>query len=541
MTLLLALMSCATEPEPVDTTVALLSPRQQLTRASVDLRGVHPSEDELAAIEADPVLYADFVDRYLDDPRFLDRVEQIVADQYLTRTGETYFDPTEAGLGGYPAASVADSVGDEPIQLARYVVENDLAWSEMVLANHTMADPVLAAMWDLELWDPDATDWGPASYTDGRPHAGVLSMTTLWLRYPSSGVNANRHRANAVSRILLCDDYLARPVSFSRSQIDALTSGDPEQVIADTPTCQSCHASMDPLAAHFFGFWWEVEGGLEDQTLYRPEDESLYLDHSGRAPAYHGRPTADLADLGTLIAEDPRYLDCATEVFWTGMTQRPATAADWDELATHRAAFVDADQSIKELVRSVVTSDNYLAHSTSDDALAERLITVKTVSPEQLASIVFDKTGYRWTFADREGLVDNAGGLRVLSGGIDSRDVTVRSHDPSVGLVLVQERLAWSAAWHVVQHDLDPERTDDAVLLRYVTSETTPEGDPDAFEAQVRSLYLELTGHPLAVDAREPSLQAQLWEEVFSVTGSTDQAWASVLSVVLRDPHLLFY
>jgi len=43
------------------------------------------------------------------------------------------------------------------------------------------------------------------------------------MRYPSMGGNANRHRANAVSRTLLCDDYLARPIVLNRPAVDPLS------------------------------------------------------------------------------------------------------------------------------------------------------------------------------------------------------------------------------------------------------------------------------------------------------------------------------
>jgi len=530
--MILLLLSCATDAEPA---LVALGNREQLIRLSVDLRGVHPSEEELLAIEADLDLYDQYVDRYLADPRFLDRVEEILNTRMLTRDGRTYFDPGQAGLV-VSDADVADSVGDEPLKLARHIVDNDLPWSELVLADYTMADPVLAAMWDLE---HEGEGWATARYRDGRPHAGVLTMTTTWLRYPSAGVNANRHRANAVSRILLCDDYLARPVSFERSQIDAITTGDPEQVIADTPTCQSCHSSLDPLAAHFFGFWWDTEdAGLDEGTLYRPEDENLWRDHADREPGFYGHPTADIQDLAGMIAEDPRFADCAVETFFEGLTQRRTTDADWEELALHRNAFSESNQHVKTLVRSIVLSPEYRARSTSDPELAERLVPVKTLGPHQLESVVEDITGYRWSF-DGRGISDNAEGLAVLAGGIDSRDVVEGSHDPSVGLLSIQERLAWSAAHHVVGHDLDPARTEDAILLRYVTHETRP---PDeAFEAQIRSLYVDVTGLPLAEEAREPALMAQLWTEVHTVNGDPDEAWATVLSVVLRDPHLLFY
>jgi len=541
--MLLALVgpSCAERTsDEVPEGMEVLDPRRQLIRLSVDLRGVHPSEEELAVIEAHPEAYEAFVDRYLADPRFGDRMMELFNLSFRTRTGELMYDPEEAGLVGLDERRVAQSLADEPLELIRHVIENDLPYSEVVTADYTMADEVVARMWNLD-YPEGATGWQQAHYVDGREHAGVLSMTTMWTRYPSAGVNGNRHRANTISRIFLCDDFLARPVSFSRTQIDALTSGDPEEVIRDTETCQSCHSSMDPLAAHFFGYWWEVEGTLADQTTYRPEDEPLWQMYAGKSPAYMGVPTGNVREMAERLAADDRFAACAVQTVFEGLTQRTVEDADWSEIATHRAVFDMSGMKVRELVRSIVTSPEYVAAKLEDEATAARIPTVKTVSPGQLSDIVAAKTGYRWTFDGWDALAHNDRGLAVLTGGIDSMYVVTPSHEPSVGLVFVQERLAQAAGWHVASYDLTPGREGDALMLAYVTVEDTPDTNADAFREQIRDLYLQVTGVPLPEDAPEPDALIALWEQLYSVDRSPVAAWAGVVSVVLRDPQVLFY
>ena len=132
-------------------------------------------------------------------------------------------------------------------------------------------------------------------------------------------------------------------------------------------------------------------------------------------------------------------------------------------------------------------------------------------------------------------------GLPVLLGGIDGTTVTERSYEPGVGTVFIQERLAQSAAWHVARHDLDPDRSGDALMLKYVTLEDTPTRNPKAFEDQIRSLYLQATGYPLAEEAAEVHNLNTLWRQLHSVEGSSEAAWAGVISAVLRDPLVLTY
>ena len=536
----------------------LLSPRRQLIRLSVDLRGAHPSADELDFIEQYPDAYGEFVDRYLDDPRFVKRMTEIWNRSIRTRTGETFFDPGDAGLGMLSDEVVADSVGEEPLALIAHVVENDLPFSEVLTADYTMADPIVAAMWDLD-YPEGKTGWQQSYYTDGRPHAGVLSSTTLWQRYPSAGVNSNRHRANSVSRIFLCDDYLSRPVSFSRTQIDTLTNGDPEDVIQTTPVCQSCHSTLDPFAAHFFGFWWEIDGDIADQTLYRPEDEPFWRDQMGNhvSPAFYGIPTSGLEEMAEHLAEDPRFKECAVQTIFDGITQRHTSDLDREELHAHRQVFEDSGLVVKDLVRNIVMSRQYRAEFVEDER-AERIPVLKTVTPAQFEGIIADKTGYKWTMNNRPALARNVDGLSVLSGGTDGRYVNEPNYDPSVGLVFVQDRLPQAAGWHVPRHDLDPDREGEAILLRYVTRLDTPENNREAFAVQVDQLYAEVLGVPLELPtdaegnvivgedgepAEPPEVEEliALWKRLYSVDANPDRAWAGVVSVVLRDPMLIFY
>jgi hypothetical protein len=555
-------MSCgepntSVEPEEPADGLRLLSPRRQLIRLSVDLRGVHPTATELDHIERYPASYEQFVDRYLQDERFVDRMKEIWNRSFRTQNGETYFDPEEAGLAGVPEERVADSVGDEPLALIGHVIAQDLPWSEVITADYTMADPILAAMWGIDY--PAGQDgWQKARYMDGRPHVGVLSSTTMWLKYPSAGVNHNRHRANNLSRIFLCDDYLSRPVSFSRTQIDSLTNGDPEDVIRETPLCQSCHSTLDPLSSHFYGFWWEIEGDLVDQTLYRPEDETIWRQEVGGhvSPAFYGIPSRGLPELAQHLAEDPRFIDCAVETVFNGLTERISGDPDREELAPHRDVFASGGLIMRDLVKSIVLSRPYRAETIADTALASRAPVLKTVTPAQLEGIVYAKTGYRWEVNGRRALTRNADGLAVLAGGTDSVFVNNPNHEPSVGLVFVQERLAQAAGWHVARHDLAAERQGDAILLRYVTRMDTPETNREAFRTQIEQLYAEVLGipleHSLALlpEGEDPAAHPEppeveeligLWKRLYSVDANPENAWAGVTSVVLRDPLLLFY
>lgn len=535
---LLLLAGCGDAPEEVSP-FERLDTRRQLIRLSVDLRGVHPSEEELLSFQETDARYDEYVDLWLEDPRFVERMKEIFNQRYLVRTGVSYYDPGDRGLDDVDRRVMADLMAEEPLALLERILVEDLPYSTIVTASHSMATPALAQMWNMDYPD-GAEGWQPSTYRDGRPHAGMLSMTTTWSRYPSMGGNANRHRANAISKMFLCDDYLSRPIVLNRAAVDQLTV-DPENAIRDNPTCQTCHSSLDPLSANLFGFFtYDEEDGIA-RTVYLPENEEAWRYYAAKPPGYYGRPTESLVDLGTSLARDQRFVDCAVETVFEGLTQRELTNDDWTELAPHANAFVASDQNLKALVRSVVTSEAYRAGSVLDPETDERVPTVKLVSPRQLESIVQDLTGFTWTFRGRPGLSTNDRGLNVLLGGIDSQFIVNRSYTPSVGGVFAQERLAQAAGYWLAQHDLSPEREGEARLLHYVTLEDTPESAPDAFRGQIHQLYLDITGVPLDPDATEPDQLMALWKQQHSVEADPVRAWGMVVSAVLRDPLVIFY
>lgn len=542
---LLAAGGCA-EETPEASTLELLAPRQQLIRLSMDLRGIHPSEVELREFETiNPLdrdaLYDQRAQDWIADQRFVGRIKEIFNERYLVRTGDVYFDTSDIpALANVDDRRMADTIANEHMMLLEYVVANDLPYSTMVTAPHTMANAELAEYWNIDYPADADGGWVPATYDDGRPHAGLLTMSTTWQRYPSMGGNANRHRANAVSKLFLCDDYLSRPIILDRAAVDALTI-DPENAIAQNSGCQSCHSSLDPIAGNFFGFFnYDAEDGIES-TFYRPEMEEEWRYYSGKEPAYYGRPTGNIAEFAAELAADSRFTDCAVQTVWEGLTQRSLGQEDWPEVTPHAELFVATDMNVKEMVESIVTSSEYKAVDTSDPDLALRFVGQKVVSPEQLSSLIEQVTGYTWFFDGRDALRNNSLGLPTLAGGIDSRFVTTRAFVPTVGTAYVQERLAEAAGWYVAAHDLDPARTDEAKLLAYVTIEDTPESNPEAFEDQIRHLYLAITGLPLPADATEPAELVETWKDLYSVEASPTSAWAGVLTAILRDPTVLFY
>ena len=111
-------------------------------------------------------------------------------------------------------------LGEEPLQVLAEITRSDLTYSEVVTANWTMANAAMAE------WSPVAYDWSDETggwqkveYIDDRPSAGLLVSNGLWWRYNSTLTNAQRGRANIVSKMLLCNDFLERRIQIDRHNL----------------------------------------------------------------------------------------------------------------------------------------------------------------------------------------------------------------------------------------------------------------------------------------------------------------------------------
>lgn len=507
-----------------------------LTRASLDLRGVRPTVAELDRVAADPTALEPLVQAFLDDPRFGDRVVDLYAEVFLTRADAYTLNATTLGLDSQPA--FARAVGEEPLQVLARIAREDLPYPELVTGDWTMANEVTAAMWPVA---HDGTPgWQVSAYTDGRPAAGVLSGNGLWWRYTSTASNANRKRANQISRIFLCNDYLVRPIEFDRD-VDLLDQDAVDDAISNDPGCVSCHASLDPLAGYLFGFWTYNDQSYVDLGTYHPERERLWRDHLDTAPGYYGSPGQTLRDLGLQIAQDPRFAACAVETAWTLMLRRPPTVADTDALNAHREAFLDGGLRLDALYASLTADPRYRAADV-DHPLADAVgaVPVKLATADLLASQIEDLTGFRWTWQDHDMLQTDVVGVRTLAGGADGRTVTRSATSPNATLLLVQERLAEAAAWHAVVADAGAEPAARR-LFTAVSLEDSPTTDPAGAVAQIQLLHRRIFGRSVGAESDEVAAHLGLWEALYELDGSAPAAWAGVLTAMLRDPDVLLY
>lgn len=541
-----------TPPDEISPTAVYLTPTQHLTRASMVLRGVRPSVEDLRAVDADPNALPAIVDRYLESPEFGETIRELHNSTLLMRIEQPQF--TFPNIGPLASATARDinSLYEEPLRLIEDIVMSDQPYTKIVTADYTMANATSAAVWGLEHTGAAGT-WTRTHYTDGRAPLGILVTNALFDRWRSTGFNYNRGRANLVSRALLCHDFLASDIIIDTS----VDLSDPDVVanaVVANPSCAGCHQTLDPLASYLFAFKRQIGPVQVDaypQTFYTPNTANQWRTTNKRPPMFFGQDTGgtgSMAGLGEAIASDPRFAQCTATRFASYFTEVAQGDVSNVWVAKLQKSFVDSNYSAKQLAKAIVLSDELRISHDTDATAAETTVGELKVRPDQLNRMLRDLTGFAWstdstlklrgtTYGESDLLDSDFIGFRVLAGGIDGYFVTESVHTMNATSSLVAKQAAAAAADFVVEHDLAA-----PLAQRTLFSEAAVDAtDPNIIRKELALLHARIYGELVAPDSPEVDETYALYDEAFTATNNRSRAWKLTLIGMLSNFRSLFY
>lgn len=519
----LLLVACGSAPDR--------GPVERLVRASMALRGVHPSVREMERVERDPEAIDAIARGWLEDPRLGDTVRDLHAEQLLVRV-DTRPHPTPIGaLAAFAPDRIVHSLDEAPLRLVEQVVMGGRPYTEIVTTPTTMADEVVSVAYGVP-WDPAGPEWQEAAWADGRPAAGLLSDTTLMQRYMSAEGNFHRSRGMVVLDTLLCTPIDPGVVAI----VDPVTV---EDAVLNDGTCSPCHAVLDPVAGAFWGFRRyvsraEIEDAHDRDGTCRGDerdyacyplgmwDEAQADDRPAalRPPALGDVPAPDVVALGQAIAADPRFASCTARRFAGYLGQVDPRDVPADEVSRLVDVLLGSGWDARELLLEIALSD----------WLATRPPLV--IRPEQVDRAIEDLTGFAWTvradasWADsaRVGTTDDFG-LRTLMGGVNGWDTLLPEHGPSPTRELAWEWVAAEAA------------------AQAVDGGRLPAGGVVAGRDAVRDGIADLHFRVLGERASDATVDATfaLWREARDRTDSPEHAWKLVITALLLDRRWVTY
>ena len=527
-----------------------LTPTDHLVRASMALRGERPSVSELQEVHANPAAIEGIVDSYMETEAFGETIREMHNEALQLRPFLFWF-PTQGEFVDETLVSFNRSVLESPLRLIEHVVMNNRPYSEIVTADYTLADDKVAGVWGMAY--EGSGEWVETRWPEeGRPHAGVLSESMFYVRHYSSPLNAQRSRANAMTRAFLCYDFLKNGIDVD-GNVDL---SDPEKIknAVKTPACATCHDDLDPLAALFWRHEFFVSPATIESypyTHYRPDYETIYRPrYSDREPAYFGKQVGDIKELGLAISEDPRFVGCAVKRFFSYLAQVPEEAVPFEAASSLRAEFVESGLNARTLAKAVVLSDAFRASHVIGSETEDDRPYLQKVRPRQWNRMMLAMIGYRWDadfqfpldflgggiYGRVDLMTDSLLGYEVLAGGVDDYIVTAPVHTINPTASLVFDSFAQEAAGFVVDRDLGDGPPS---LNRLLT--VGLDADDAALRLEMSRLHLKLFAEFVTPDSEDVTASMTLYQSALSISNDPRRAWGTLLTAMFQDSRLIYY
>lgn len=243
-----------------------LSAKQTLRKAAILLAGRLPTEQEYLQVDTDEGLRST-IKALMQGEGFAKFIYETGKEWFLTRGARSNIQTVLNGFEGFTRDEgntyqeqnkAINDAEREPLELLRFIVENDRSYKEIVTADYVMmtantsqyynGQPVNIPGVTAEGWYPGKIGYANRDHKNvPYPHAGVLSTSTWLGRFPSTSTNRNRHRVRVMYEQFLGVDIEALG---QRPQDDA-NGGEYLVPTMENPDCTSCHSFMDPAAAGF--------------------------------------------------------------------------------------------------------------------------------------------------------------------------------------------------------------------------------------------------------------------------------------------------
>lgn len=471
------------------------------------------------------------------------------------------------------------ALAEEPLELIRHVVTNDLPYSEVLTADYRMMNPFTYEILDNQSWqssydalDPD--DWRPGQIRlyqfawhgnlqerTGRqylPSAGILSSPVFLARFPSTETNRNRARARWTYQFFL-------GVDIERLAVRAMDAEELQQVTnpgAEGSSCFGCHSLLDPVAATFQswgndGHFLERRGFDALPPTYVSSDDYQMGDlwYRRQLPAGFNQltmPTLSpygpingyddgLRWLAEQIVQDERFATGTVQFWFKGLLGREPLLQPLEPGDPNYSAQLSAWQAEQDLINQL--GDHFRQHNEDLKALlvemmmsplfrSERLNQASTsrqdalrdlgigqlLTPEQLDRKLTAVLGRGWQldWQQRGQLLEN---YYLFYGGIDSDGITERPQLLNSMMVSVTERMANELACELVLQEFWPGMPRTLFPLVEITTDPTTEAGETAIRNNLRHLLWRLWG---TTDATEVDAAWDLYKALYEQRLSWD-------------------
>ncbi len=603
-------------PPPFFQGVRMASPQRLLRRITLSLAARLPTTRERGLESMDAVL-----DGVMKEEAFYHRLKEGFNDIFLTLgydgNGEDvlsydHFEKTRHWAEKYDLNHIPENdrqkaryalwndyrkaIQREPLELIKYIVENERPFTEIATADYILVSPYTALGYGIfeEVQERFVNPDDPFEYIpakvhalkgrDGKvqesaaglyPHAGLLSMFQYLRRYPTTITNRNRLRARMYYQHFLGVDVMQLAPRVTDAAAIGKKFANPT---LQAPDCVVCHKTIDPVAGLFQDYFNEEghfgprKGGwFTDMFGPGREGQTLPADQRWRSLQWLGQETAKDPRFAVAMVEHVYYILFGRKVLQPPQDiddplftpKRRAYREQRREIRDIAARFTASDFNLKTIFKAWTASPFYrvdglaeaakhpMRRSELDDIGITRLLT-----PEQLERKILALFGRPWGR-----LEDSDQKFGILYGGIDSKSVTERMTDPSGAMGSIQRIMANDVACKNVAYDfhLEPGRrrlfpgiepdVEDEQKIRgaivhlheYLLGQSRAPDHPEVERTyRLFTGILEDAKAQKGLDKRESYFCGAVREQRVDDPHYTIRAWRAVVTYLLRQDDFLY-
>jgi hypothetical protein len=346
------------DPDPTSLAPHPLNAYELASRLSYFLWSSAPDAQLLASAEngslTNPQVIREHTARLLNDARARSIIDNF-AGQWLHLRAVDTLQP-DATLFPNVDSALLSAMRSETELLFRDIAFQGAPLVELLTANYSYMNARLATHYGLP--SVGGTELIRVELNGNLQRGGLLTQASFLTL--SSHVNRTSPvvRGKWILDELLCQSPPPPPPNVNLAGIamakdQGLTQRQALAAHRADPTCNSCHALMDPIGL-----------GLENYDAigqYRDTDGGKPIDAAGQLPS--GEAFSGAKELGARIAAKPEFLRCAAQKLYTyALGRAPASAAEHLDGPTLDAlvdALSQSNFSFAELINRIVTSPTF--------------------------------------------------------------------------------------------------------------------------------------------------------------------------------------
>ncbi len=344
----------ATEPDPAHPGRQRLDAYSLASRLSFFLWNAGPDEAVLKAAETGeiqtPKGRAKVVEMMLASPRleagmraFFD--DMLGFDELSTLAKDATVYPAFTG------ATVEDAHEQTLRTMVDHLLVKDRDYRDLFTSRETFLSPVLGALYQL----PTSGNWTAHTFPDGSPRTGFLTQISFLAGHSHPGRSSPTLRGKALREILMCQPVPRPPANVDFSIVEnpnpnLHTARDRLELHRKNPVCAGCHKITDPMGLALENF--------DGAGQYRDNEKGWKIDTAG---SLDGREFKDVAGLGQVMHDHPAVTSCMVKRVFAYGTGGSTDNQDQEELAYYGARFEQQGYRLKELLRTVATSNAFSA------------------------------------------------------------------------------------------------------------------------------------------------------------------------------------